>query len=212
MDVHHAEGVAQGVSRGRDPGLPRLLRVRGPGREGLRYLAAVPQARVHHRRQQFIQSIASCAGSQRVGCPARSSSSSSKKTRSCAGPLPTFHRPTCRENGVPACPRVGRRRQPCRGDLPGAQPCSPALLPLARDPGHRCRTHPGIPCQRPPRRLQVRLPVPGRRSPRNRRIDGRTYRLGDLLTAGLEVGVREETRQQRQEARSEGPRRVLSRV
>ena len=36
-DVHHAEGISQGVPRGHDPGLPRLPRVRGPGREGLRH-------------------------------------------------------------------------------------------------------------------------------------------------------------------------------
>src|SRR4051794_8581533 len=38
-DVHHVEGVPQGVPRGRDPGLQGLGCLDDPGREGLRYLA-----------------------------------------------------------------------------------------------------------------------------------------------------------------------------
>jgi hypothetical protein len=88
--------------------------------------------------------------------------------------------------------------------VPGAQDCSPALLPLARLPGHRCRANRGLPHQRPvrrsPRRAGVRLPVPGRRGTRSRRADGRANGL-DLLGPGLVVLARQEARRQRQEAR-----------
>lgn len=70
------------------------------------------------------------------------------------------------------------------GDVPGPQARPPALLPLAGRSGHRRRIPQGAPCQRlvrcPPRRPGVRLPVPGRRSPRCRGSDGRTDRLADL--------------------------------
>ena len=79
------------------------------------------------------------------------------------------------------------------------------------EPGHRRRADRGLPGQRavrrPPRRPGVRLPVPGRRGPRRRRADGRADRVADLLGPRLVVGVREEARPQRQEARAAGPRR-----
>jgi putative transposase len=46
----------------------------------------------------------------------------------------TCRRRTCRENDVPARPRARRRRDPRDGDVPGARPRPPALLPVARLP------------------------------------------------------------------------------
>ncbi len=70
------------------------------------------------------------------------SSCSSRRTRSCAGRRRICRRRICRENDVPARPRAGRRRDPRHGDVPGAQDRSPALLPVARRPGHRRRAGP----------------------------------------------------------------------
>ncbi len=56
----------------------------------------------------------------------------------------------------PLVPRARRRRDPRHGDVPGAEDRPPALLPLARQPGHRRRTGRGVPgeraVRRPPRR------------------------------------------------------------
>lgn len=52
------------------------------------------------------------------------------------------------------------------GDVPDAEDRSPALLPLAGQPGHRRRARAGVLGERvvrcSPRRSQVRLPLPGR--------------------------------------------------
>jgi transposase len=46
-------------------------------------------------------------------------------------------RRTCRESDVPARPRVGRRRDPRHGDVPGPQPLPCPVLPVARHTDHR---------------------------------------------------------------------------
>ena len=61
------------------------------------------------------------------------SSSSSRRTRSCAGLPPTSRRPTCRENDVPARPRAGRQGRPT--GVPVAVTCR--VLNNARQPYYR---------------------------------------------------------------------------
>ena len=94
------------------------------------------------------------------------------------------------------------------------------VLKIARQPYYRWLADPvtdaelerGLPGQRPvrrpPRRPGVRLPVPGRRGPRRRPrrwLTGR--RGGSARTNGWWSRVRQEARQERQEARTAGPRR-----
>ena len=64
----------------------------------------------------------------------RGSSCWSRRTRSCAGPRRICRRRTCREKALPARERARRRRHPRRGDVPGTEDCSSALLPVAARP------------------------------------------------------------------------------
>ena len=141
----------------------------------------------------------------------------SRRTRSCAGRRRICRRRTCRENDVPARPRARRRRDPRHGDVPGAQARPPALLPLARRPGHRRRTR-----GRPTAPTRCSTPTATTRSsatgswptrPRDgRRVDGGPDRVADLLGQRLVVRVRQaQARQERQAAGAAGPRRPRSR-
>ena len=80
--------------------------------------------------------------------------------------------------------------------MPGLQHRSTALRPVACPPGHRHRPGGGVSdghaVRRPPRRPRVRLPVPGRRGPRCRAVDGRAHRLAVLLRPGLVERVQQQ--------------------
>ena len=114
------------------------------------------------RRRSTKSRSASCADA---------TSSSSKRTRSCAARRPTSPA-TPSQNDVPAGPRPGRRRHPRRGDLPGARLLQAGVLQVVRQPGHRPRLVRRAPDQRrdrhPPRRSRVRIPVHRRRTRRRR--------------------------------------------
>ena len=92
--------------------------------------------------------------------------------------------------GGTARERARRGRHRCHGGVPGTWNSSPALLPVAQEPGHRDRIGRGVPGQRPvrrtPRRPRIRIPLPGRRSRGRGREDVPADCLADLLCRRLD--------------------------
>jgi len=78
--------------------------------------------------------------------------------------------PRTREVPPPLVRELAAGGIPVAAGVPGSGDRAPAVLPVARRPGHRRRTRGGVPgerpVRRPPRGPGVRLPVPRRRSPR----------------------------------------------
>ncbi|WP_372450990.1 DDE-type integrase/transposase/recombinase [Actinoplanes flavus] len=140
------------------------------------------------------------AAATRPSCvrPASESSCSSSRTRSYAGPRRICRRRTCRERLYPLVSKLAADGVPVAVTCRVAEHRSTALLPVARPAGYRRRPGRGLSggrvVRRPPRRPGLRLPVPGRRSPRCRATDGRTHCLEDLLRHGLVERVQPQTR------------------
>ena len=88
---------------------------------------------------------------------------------------------------------------------------SPALLPVAQVPCHRCRARRGVPGQRPvrrtPRRPRIRLPLPRRRSRGRRREDVPADRLANLLSRRLDQCHQQERPRQASQSWPAGSRR-----
>ncbi|CAM3126163.1 hypothetical protein SKPI104516_19440 [Skermania piniformis] len=114
---------------------------------------------------------------------------------------------------LPARERARHRRGTRRGVVPGVDALPPALLPVARRPGHRRRTDRSVSgehaVRRSSRRSGVRVPVARRRSRQRRSADVCTNSVADLPRQRLVVEIRQETRPQQSAAwaaRSRRPR------
>ena len=136
--------------------------VPGPGRAQFRDLGVLSGPLAADRRPRRSAHAPPASSRSVVWRPrtvscADAPSSSSRRTRSCAGPPPTSPA-TPSQNDVPAGPRPCRRQHPCRGDLPGARLLQASVLPVARSPGHPAGLGRCAPDQRRDRRSITTTP------------------------------------------------------